>query len=134
MDTKSRKSKGRLRLPQVRLLRALADVSQLSRGELAKRAGFSAISGTVTVALNGRTSPPQKGLVALGLVRRLELHTSEEDKLPREAVFEITPKGRKALEKAEKRLPPLRDKDASTNKRYLAASTQASSLVLPLGT
>jgi hypothetical protein len=126
MDTNTKKSKRRLRLPQVRLLRALADGSQLSRGELGNKAGFSAISGTVSVALNGRTNPPQKGLVALGMVRRLDLPTSEDGKLPRETVYEITARGREALERAEKRLPPLRDKDASTNKRYLAASTQAS--------
>jgi hypothetical protein len=75
--------------------------------------------------LNGRTNPPLKGLVALGMVRRLDLHTSEDGKLPHETVYEITAKGRKALERAEKRLPPLRDKDASTNKRFLTASTPA---------
>lgn len=104
---------------QLRVLRALATGDALNRPKLCQAAGFSPTSGTITNALNGirpgsSTGSPRLGLVQMGLVERLELDIDGA----MEVAFVITAAGRQALADRGEELPPLRDKDLSTNNRY----------------
>src|SRR6516225_7113430 len=114
----------KLRLPQIRILRVLSvgtPAPALTRAKLCERIGISAISGTITAALNGRDSygASVTGLVPGGLVSKEELKVPEDG--INDTVYEITDRGRKALAgyaEAHKRLPKLREKDLSINRRY----------------
>lgn len=87
--------KGGIRLFQARILVALNKGAKLSRTKLCERAGFKPGSGTLGVALGGRSNAGghYDGLVPQGLVRRVELDVDGAE----EVAYEITPKGKKAL-------------------------------------
>lgn len=117
-----------LRVPQARCLKALYPNDKgvrpaLSRAKLAQRAGFTPVSGTVTRALSGvregsSSGDAHKGLLDLGYVKRLELDIDGG----KETAYQITAAGIKAYERhiaATGRLPKHRDKDISTNHRYV---------------
>jgi hypothetical protein len=108
----------RLPRPQARILQALLPVagkpSPLSRAELAQRMNVSSTSGTIAVALGGRSDSPHKGLLDGGLVTKVKGRGNED-------VFQITAEGIMAIEdylKKRGKLPPPRDKTLSTNIRY----------------
>lgn len=109
-----------LRIPQVRVLRALAGGALLSRPRLGEAAGYTAISGTITRALNGlregsSSGPAHPGLLALGYVAEVRL---ELDGGVTETAYRITPAGRDALAAADADVPPPRDKKSCINDRY----------------
>lgn len=124
-----------LRVPQARVLRALVPPPEyadhpelrdtewpcLPRARLGVRAGYTAISGTVTRALNGiregsSSGDPHPGLLARGLVEvvRLDVEGEVED------CYRATPAGvaayRAHVAEHGEELPPVRDAVSSTNK------------------
>ena len=122
-----------LRTPQARVLEALVPqypedpVSEwplVSRAQLAVRAGYTVISGTVTRALNGirpgnRTSgDPHLGLLKLGLVEQVEVDVDGAVEID----YRATPAGVLAYQEYAATGPPPKVKDARscTNDRYLA--------------
>jgi len=119
-------NKVNLKVPQVRILKALAPKGgkspALTRDKLREKAGYSAISGTINRVLNGipegsSSGNPHPGLLALGLIKRVELDV--DGKL--ESAYQITAKGIKALESyIEENGKTLkgRDKSACINQRY----------------
>ena len=120
----------KLRTPQARLLRALmpdnpetywTEWPLLDRAALGVRAGYTAISGSVTRALNGirpgsSSGDAHLGLVALGFVSVVELDVDGV----RELSYRATPEGVRAYREfsAKKTLPPVRDISTCTNHRY----------------
>jgi uncharacterized protein (DUF1810 family) len=117
-DGNDKPPKPRLPLPQVRVLRALLPVSgepsPLSRTELAQRMNVRRTSGTISVALEGRSDSPHKGLLDAGLVTKVKGEGNE-------AEYQITTEGMRAIEDYLKKrgvLPPPRDPTLSTNIRY----------------
>jgi hypothetical protein len=121
----------RVRVPQLRLLQALApEVDEdvpllLSRAQLCARAGFSEISGTITSALNGvkdgsstvQGGAGRPGLLELGLVARTVLDVDGAEEL----TFRATPLGVAVLAAyfaGGGKLPKHRDAASSTNQRY----------------
>ena len=114
-------SEQELRLPQVRVLRALAGGGALTRARLSVAAGYTAVSGTVTRALNGlkegsSSGPAHPGLLALGYA---EQHELELDGGETETVYVITAAGRAALDgTADVNLDPARPKASCINHRY----------------
>lgn len=130
--TLSKGIKGRLRVPQARVLKALvpeysddppSEWPLLSRAALGVRAGYTAISGTITRALNGiregsSSGDPHPGLVARGLV---EVLTVDVDGV-REDNYRATKAG--VSEYAAyvaangDNLPPLKDAGSCVNDRY----------------
>lgn len=123
------KPKIELRVPQARLLAALipADPTSywtewpfLNRAALAVQAGYTAISGSVTRALNGvregsSSGPPQLGLLALELVEEVELDLDGVKELN----YRATPLGirvyKEYITKRGGQLPKHRDKAVSVN-------------------
>ena len=122
----------KLRLPQARVLRALlpANVSDpqcewplLTRATLGVRAGYSAISGSVTRALNGihpgsSSGDPHPGILTLGLCEVVTVYIEEGIS---EESYRITEGGVKALRQFVMdggRLPPVKDASVHTNNRY----------------
>lgn len=108
-----------LRLPQVRVLKALEGGGILTRTKMCERAGLSPISGTIWRALNGlkegsSSGPPQLGLLALGYV---EEHKIEVEEGMTEIAYRITSAGREALKQVDD-APAVRDGKSSTNHRY----------------
>jgi hypothetical protein len=108
----------RLPLPQARILQALLPVAgeppSLSRAELAQRMNVSPTSGTISVALGGRSDSPHKGLLDAGLVTKVKGEGNE-------AAYQITTAGITAIKdyiKEHGKLPPPKDKTLSTNIRY----------------
>lgn len=121
-----------LRTPQARVLAALVPISPddpvfdwptYRRDVLAAKAGYTAISGSITRALNGiregsSSGDAHLGLLALKYVEELEF---ELDGGIKETNYRITPAGIaafRAYELAVGKLPPLRDKETCTNDRY----------------
>ena len=119
-----------LLIPQVRVLKALASVNGdglLSRAKLATRCGWSPISGTVNRALHGvaknskqaasEVCTPHKGLLALKLVEYVDVQL-DGDKT--DHGYRLLPAGKKALAAwlKDNKLPKMRSKEASVNKRY----------------
>lgn len=109
-----------LRVPQVRVLRALARGAVLSRPALGERAGYTAISGTITRALNGlregsSSGPAHPGLLAMGYIEEIVVPL---DGGVTELCYRITPAGREALEVLDGEPPDLRPREACINKRY----------------
>lgn len=118
----------KLKLPQRRILSVLSEgIGELpvilwpglTRQRICERAGFSPTSGTFTNAMNGvregsSTGKAHPGLLRLGLVRIYEL---DVDGAP-ETVYQLTEKGKIALQSIDKDLPDLRDRVLSTNTRY----------------
>lgn len=122
----------KLRLPQLRVLAILADGSPLlTRSKIAEKAGFSAVSGTVTRVLNGvkqgsSSGAARPGLMELGMLVKVELDIDGVT----EVGYQITEAGREALRKYQRihnQLPPLRRSDISTNKRYKREKRHVSS-------
>lgn len=121
-----------LRTPQARCLAALqpVDVADpmsewplVNRAQLGVRAGYTAISGTVTRALNGiregsSSGDPHPGLLALGLVEEVpvELDGVTETNY-RATALGVTAYRAYAAERDGK-LPELRDAAVCTNDRY----------------
>lgn len=121
-----------LRTPQARILAALMPeylgdpVSEwplLTRPNLGVRAGYTAISGTVTRALNGiragsSSGDPHPGLLALGLVEEVIVDVDGRS----EVNYRATTKGVGAysayIAKLNGALPEVRDKEVCTNDRY----------------
>jgi hypothetical protein len=113
----------KLLVPQARVLSGLYDGSPfLTREKMSLRAGYTAISGTVTRALNGlregsSSGAAHRGIIDLGYVRAVEIDVDGATEL----AYQITDAGRAALEKwlaDGNALPELRDKESATNKRY----------------
>jgi hypothetical protein len=110
----------KLRLPQIRVLRSLAEGQLLTRNKICRAAGFSTGSGTLNYALNGmkvsKANPrPHPGLVELGLITKIDLDIDGVV----EVGYRITEEGLAALEEyGVAALPPTRDKEVSTNRRY----------------
>lgn len=119
-----------LRVPQARVLAALVpDDPKLSRinwplltrASLAVRAGYTAVSGSVTRALNGiregsSSGDAHPGLLARGLVEEVALDIDGAE----EVSYRATAAGAAAYRAhiaAHGALPPQRDKAASVNTR-----------------
>lgn len=113
---------GDLRVPQARVLRALMPTDDsksspvLTRVQLAKLAGYTPTSGTITRALRGidaasSSGTPHQGVLGLGLVEEVELDGIK--------AYRITPAGHNAVERLAGDLPQMRDKTTYTNYRYL---------------
>lgn len=121
-----------LRVPQARVLRALvpeyptdpkSEWPLLSRAALGVRSGYTAISGTITRALNGihpgsSSGDPHLGLIARGLV--------EEVKIDVEGITEVNYRATETgirvflayVKDNGDKLPPLKDASVCTNDRY----------------
>src|SRR6266852_9302340 len=107
---------GGLHLPHARVLRALEERHPrvLSRNDLAAHIGYSEISGTISIALNGirkgsSTGPAHPGLLELGMVEKLY-----QDGRVRGMGYRITQRGREAMVGVGP-LPSLRDQEACKN-------------------
>ena len=114
-----KRPKVKIRLPQIRALQALKSGELMTQVKICRACGFSEKSGTIRSIINGvpegsSSGPARPGLVTLGLVDRVELDI--EGVL--EVVYRITDRGLARLEQEDRQLPPLRDKDISTNRRY----------------
>lgn len=121
-----------LRVPQARVLRALlpdypedpkSEWPLLNRAALGVKAGYTAISGTITRALNGiapgsSSGDPHLGLIARGLVEVEEVDVEGV----KESNYRITENGiievREYIKLYGDKLPPVRDAAACTNERY----------------
>ena len=113
-----RKSAVHLRIPQLRALAALAGGASLSRAELGAACGFTELSGSITRVLNGiregsSSGAAHPGLLTLKLIEEVEVDVDGA----KETLYRITEAGLRAVADAGP-LPPLRDRDASTNERY----------------
>lgn len=124
-----------LRTPQARILAALMPeypedpVSEwpvVTRAQLGVRAGYTAISGTVTRALNGikagsSSGDPHPGLLAREMVEEVILLIEDV----KEVNYRATARGVAAYQeylKDHPALPVVRDKDSCTNDRYRKGS------------
>lgn len=121
-----------LRTPQARVLAALqpeypddpiSEWPLVTRAQLGVRAGYTAISGTVTRALNGirdgsSSGDPHPGLLALDLIEEVVLDLDGHS----EVNYRVTTAGIQAyqsyLAKRDGKLPQLRDAAVCTNDRY----------------
>ena len=120
-----------LRTPQVRVLAALqptysddppSEWPLVNRAQLAVRAGYTAISGTITRVLNGiragsSSGDPHPGLLVRGLVEVVILDVEGVS----EVNYRATAKGVMAyLRHTEScgRVPEVRDRDTYINDRY----------------
>ena len=126
-----------LRVPQARVLRALvpdyptdpkSEWPLLSRAALGVRAGYTAISGTITRALNGiregsSSGDPHPGLIARGLVEEVDVDVDGAV----EVNYRATSAGIIAFAKYVKvngnKLPPLKDQSSCVNDRYKEVTT-----------
>ena len=111
-----------LKIPQIRVLRLLADGGGCSRARLSELAGYTAISGTVTRVIHGlregsTSGPAYPGLLDAGLVEENALNMDGI----KEVCYTITEAGLSALAALNgeaSNLPPLRNRKVCTNKRY----------------
>lgn len=121
-----------LRTPQARVLRALipddaadhyTEWPLLTRPQLGVKAGYTAVSGTITRALNGihpgsSSGDPHPGLLARGFVKA----TSVDVEGVVETNYRITAAGVRAyadhVAAHGERLPKVRDAELCTNDRY----------------
>jgi hypothetical protein len=116
-----------LRLPQARILQALLPVAgatpSLSRAELCKKVGYTAISGTITRALNGiraggSSGKPYPGLLERGLVEVVRVDLGGHV----EVNYRITAAGVAAYQAhvavTGGKLPEVKDRETCTNDRY----------------
>jgi hypothetical protein len=120
----SRNGSQALRLPQIRVLRVLAESpgALLTVAKIAESAGYSEISATVGQALRGvrpgsKYVKPRPGLVDMGLVERVVFDIDGLEEID----YRITPAGLAAMaeiERSGRPIPPLRDKSLCTNERY----------------
>lgn len=120
-----------LRTPQARVLQALMPIDLtepphewpiLRRGEMAVRAGYTAISGTITRVLNGikagsSSGDPHQGLLELGYIDIIKIDVDGIS----EVYYRINPVGASVYinyTAINRQLPPLKDRTACTNIRY----------------
>ena len=132
----------RLRTPQARVLAALqpadpvdppSEWPTVTRAQLGVRAGYTAVSGTVTRAINGihpgsSSGDPHPGLLALGLVEEVVLSIEGVS----ETNYRSTPAGVRAYQvylSQQGALPQLRDAASCTNDRYKSSTAAASAVV-----
>ncbi len=126
---------GRLRVPQARILAALCPAYPddpptewplLNRASLSRRAGYTAISGSTTRALNGihpnsSSGDAHPGLLALRFVEEVQVDVLGDGSV-RETCYRVTAAGIAAhqahVAEYGDALPALRDAAASTNHRY----------------
>lgn len=125
-----------LRTPQARVLRALMPANPtdlphrwptLTRAQLGVRAGYTAISGTITRALNGiregsSSGDAHPGLLARGMIREERF---DIDGLV-EVNYTITTLGIQAYQAyitEHGDLPPLKDASSCTNYRYIKTTS-----------
>ena len=111
-----------LTTPQARILLALYELpktSSLSYQQIQEELGCSKISGTITVALYGRSSC-NIGLLKLGLVEMIPLSIEVGARM--EKRYKITPLGKAALceHLSHSKIPPKRGY-SHTNNRYKGA-------------
>ena len=141
--SKTAKSKPRksLRTPQARCLAALQpdDVSDpisewplVTRAQLSIRAGYTAISGTVTRALNGihegsSSGDAHPGLLRLGLVEEVILDVVGVSEVNYRATASGVRVYRKYVVTNGDTLPQLRDAAICTNDRYKYKKSSSSS-------
>ena len=126
-----------LRTPQARILKALQPaypddpVSEwplVTRAQLGVRAGYTAISGTVTRALNGiragsSSGDPHPGLLALGLVEEVAIDLDGHSEVNYRATVAGVRTYQTHLAAQGGKLPRLRDADICTNDRYRPSVT-----------
>lgn len=128
-----------LRTPQARVLAAVipADLSLpqfdwpvVTRARLSVKAGYTAISGTVTRALNGirpgcKSGPPHPGLLVRGMIEEVVLEIEGVE----EVNYRITPLGIRAytayLEQNGGSIPQGREKSSYVNDRYKRISEES---------
>lgn len=121
-----------LRVPQARVLRALvpeyptdpkSEWPLLSRAALGVRAGYTAISGTITRALNGiqpgsSSGDPHVGLIGRGLVEEVRIDVDGTVEIN----YRATDAGVRTFVEYVKvngdKLPPLKDQSSCVNDRY----------------
>ena len=120
-----------LRIPQARVLAALMPFDDrdpliewplLKRTALAAKAGYTAISGSITRALNGihpgsSSGDPHPGLIARGLVVEVVVDVEGMS----ETTYRATPAGVvefRAWQAAGGIIPRVKDIDTCTNDRY----------------
>lgn len=126
-----------LRTPQARVLAALMptdttdhpdDWPLLTRSQLGLKAGYTAISGTITRALNGikagsTSGDPHPGLIDRNLISTTKIQV--EDGCPPEINYKITLEGVREYERhmatKGKELPKVKDASICTNDRYVGA-------------
>lgn len=122
-----------LRIPQARILKALMPLHpddppfewpMITRSQLAIRAGYTIISGSVTRALNGirdtntTSGDPHLGLIGKGMVESVTIDVEGLG----EVNYRITAKGIKEFQfflKSGGRIPALRDRAICINTRYM---------------
>lgn len=122
-----------LRIPQARVMNALmpaypddpiTEWPLITRSQLAVKAGYSVISGTVTRVLNGihkdnkTTGNPHPGMIQRGYIEVVVVDVEGV----KETNYRITPSGIRAVQrfvKSGRKLPPLRDSKLCINDRYL---------------
>lgn len=121
-----------LRAPQARVLAPLIPaypedhVSEwplINRAQLGVRAGYTAISGTVTRALNGirpgsSSGDAHPGLLALKLVEEVMVDIEGRQEVNYRATAEGIRVYKAYLASLGGELPKVRDKEACTNDRY----------------
>lgn len=130
----------KLRTPQARVLAALQPddpsdpVSEwplVTRAQLGVRAGYTAISGTVTRALNGikpgsSSGDAHPGLLMLGMVEEVVLDVEGVTEVNYRATTEGVSAYRLHCATSGASLPPLRDAATCTNDRYRRDADQNS--------
>lgn len=122
-----------LRIPQARVLNALmptypeyppSEWPLITRAQLAVRAGYTAISGSVTRALNGiritntTSGDPHPGLLDKGMVEQIVVDVEGVT----EVNYRITREGIAAFQRfiaSGRKIPPVRDAALCINDRYL---------------
>lgn len=130
----------KLRTPQVRVLQVLmprrknddpVDWPLVNRAQLGVRAGYTAISGTITRALGGisagsSSGDPYPGLLELKLIETVTLDLEGV----KEVNYRITTEGISAYQHHVAtygtKLPDVREREACINKRYEKGEQNAS--------
>lgn len=129
-----------LRVPQARILSALlppypddppSEWPLVTRQVLARRAGYTPISGTINRVLHGippgsSSGEPHPGLLDLKLIEKLKVDVDgvSEDN------YRITPEGIRAIQHyfaSGKRIPELRNREYCINDRYKKADNPTAS-------
>ncbi len=120
--------KGMLKRPQLRVLKALIGERgeanpMYCRAELAEKANYTELSGTLWRALNGlregsSSGAAHPGLLQMGMVARHDINIDGY----KDTLYEITEKGVRAFWEycPDGMLPEVRNRAVCVNKRYLA--------------
>lgn len=109
-------------LPQARIMQALSITGWITRAGLAEKAGFSPNTGVMHDALFGKKAEQHRGKPYKGLIEReLVLEWEDGSQGEWEIVYDLSEKGRMALEaylKEKGPLPPVKPAEQATNLRY----------------